>query len=303
MRTKRQRTKFKEFKFEKPEITYNKKHFDSMNAALDHNEKRLKKQEKKIRKAIDEGIKHVQYLSEKDLVPSILEAKPKVIREAKKYVDRLNEVGENAPTPVRAITDAIVKERFSNEGPDVLFAKYICHEIGVNYDNLSLVAEPTIENIIKFAIEEVTDQVDQAMADKVRLATVLTEIERDKISLNNLALYAQDTERTDLNYETDIPQSFRNELMEQLDEQLMKEQGNFENCMEQYKYEKSKLKKMKEALPELSPFKQKIAKMKLAEKSAEMKEDGNTLREHKEYLNGLSERRNYFFDVIEGLPK
>ena len=301
MKARKQRPKFKDFKFEKPVIRYNKEYFDKLKSALDVNRDVAQSRVKRNTEKIENGEKILANLNDPKLIPDILELKPKIVSDAEEFLATLNDKEKTHPV-LRSLVNEEAAAELIKQGPNTLYYKYVCHQMGVEYDDLVLVLEPTIENIVDFSIEAVTEKLKEYKARKQRVTDLVQEIEQDKMALENLGLFAQDPERTDLDYRKAIPIPFRNELMEQLDEQLMKEQANFENCMDRYKHEKSKLKDMRDSLEDLPPLRLKIQKVKVAAAANDLREDGNTLREHKEYLNNMSNMRNYFFDIIEGLP-
>ena len=294
---KRKRKNFKSFDFENPTIGYNSEQFDKLKTALEKSDTKTKGLLKSLEEQITTAEEHLANLHKPNVKEELAKLRPEVIKAASDWLGGLNKKGAHS------IIEEMANKRLTADGPESLFYQYVCYQLEIEYDDLILVAEPSIDNIVTFAIEDATDTIKEALERKDYLNNIIEEIDADRVSLENLAKYAKDPERTDLNYLVDIPKAFRTDVLEQLDHQLMHEQAEFETHMERYKYEKRDLQDMKNSLKGLPPFKLKIAKVKIANKTEQLNSARNTLKEYKSYLEMLTEKRNYFGALIESLPE
>ena len=275
---KRKRKSFKDFKFETTEITYKKEYFD-----------RVIDIETGVEDLIKENIEDSQKTFETG--QSILN---ELIPHLAKYVK-----GEKRVPFGHPLRDLLKRARKS---PDKIDYETLCGRLNLNYEELSSVEQVTADVFIDYFIEDLTERQTNIKEVIAHLEDKLAFIEGFKKDIGNLAKYCQDPERTDLDHLIDIPKSFRDFIIHQTDDWVLKGQISFEKCVNMVKEEEADLKEDKQRLNDLSPIKKKIMKVKIAEKEMRLHNTKTRIKDFKEDLNTLSEIRNYFGLVIESLP-
>ena len=271
MTKKRQRTKFKDFQFEKPEVTYQKEYFDRILSDIQTNTKRATEKIEEIEQSIK--------LGEELLAIDVLELEK----------------------DLRSIEAKVTEGVYDEEAKNSSF-RLLCYTSGLNYDALTSVLEPTVENIIQFMNEEITEKQKKHKSNITDLKDILLGLETRKIYVTNLAKYAQDPTRTDLDFSIDIPVEFREFIIDQTDNELMRGQYVYEQEVDKYKQFKKSITNARSDLEKLPLIKQKIEESQIIEAEYQLQRIKTTLKEFKEELTLVNNIRSYLGVLIESLP-
>ena len=275
---KRKRKSFKDFKFETTEVTYKKEYFDRVIDIETGVEGLIKENIESSKRTIEQGdillngpiLLLGEYLRGEKRVPFTSPLR-KLLKKAKR-------------------------------SPDKIDYEKLCEEFNLSYEDLISVEQITPDVFMNYFVEDLKERQKNLEEIIKHLEDELAFIEGFKKDIGNLAKYCEEPERTDLDHLIDIPKSFREFIIHQTDDWVMKGQITFEKCVNMVKENEADLKRDKQNLDNLSPIKKKIMKLKIAEKEMQLRNTKNRIKMFKEDLNMLSDIRNYFGLVIESLP-